>query len=196
MGTGEKHRPVLARLLADRNVDPTRPLFAVEVGVAHGETSEYLLERISNLALVMVDSWDAGSRGKEVQLGRDAACVEAMKRTDAHRHRNRRLLLRQDSASAARMLATMFDLGPGKMDLVFIDAAHDYESVKADLHAWWPHVMTGGIFCGHDFLSPRNATGEWGVAKAVVEFSQRVGMPFWLDETVWVMRKEPYVSKR
>lgn len=45
---------------------------------------------------------------------------------------------------------------------VFIDAAHDYESVKEDIDAWWPKVEKGGILSGHDYGEP------WpGVCKAV-----------------------------
>lgn len=49
-------------------------------------------------------------------------------------------------------------------DFVFIDAAHDYESVKADIAAWWPKVKPGGILAGHDYCE------AWpGVKQAVDE---------------------------
>src|SRR5690606_20079473 len=38
----------------------------------------------------------------------------------------------------------------GKADLVFVDAAHDYESVKADFKAWAPHIRPGGRIAFHD----------------------------------------------
>lgn len=49
-------------------------------------------------------------------------------------------------------------------DIVYIDASHDYESVKKDIIAWLPKVKDGGIICGDDYV------GGWpGVVKAVNE---------------------------
>lgn len=36
------------------------------------------------------------------------------------------------------------------MDIVFIDASHDYQSVLQDIASWYPKVRKGGIICGHD----------------------------------------------
>lgn len=58
-------------------------------------------------------------------------------------------------------------------DFIYIDAAHDYESVKEDVEAWWPKLKPGGIFSGHDYFPDRRVwRGEAvGVYQAVNEFA-------------------------
>jgi GR25 family glycosyltransferase involved in LPS biosynthesis len=50
------------------------------------------------------------------------------------------------------------------LDAVFIDAAHDYESVTKDLKAWYPKIKKGGVFAGHDYRQ------DCGVFNAVNDF--------------------------
>jgi hypothetical protein len=63
-------------------------------------------------------------------------------------------------------------------DLVFIDADHLYESVKADIEAWSPMIRRGGILCGHDYEG-----GTIGVIEAVVEHFGRQVPKF--GSTIW-----------
>lgn len=51
------------------------------------------------------------------------------------------------------------------LDMVFLDAGHDYDSVMKDLNAWWPKIKNGGVFAGHDYNHSQD-----GVTLAVNEF--------------------------
>lgn len=53
------------------------------------------------------------------------------------------------------------------LDFVFVDADHQYESVKKDIIAWYPKLKAGGIMAGHDYIS------KFGVAEAVNSFFGR-----------------------
>lgn len=56
------------------------------------------------------------------------------------------------------------------IELIYIDADHEYDSVKRDLELFLPKVCPGGIIAGHDYHEER-----WpGVVQAVNEL---VGLP-------------------
>lgn len=67
------------------------------------------------------------------------------------------------------------------LDFVFLDGAHDYESVKKDIEAWLPKVKVGGVLAGHDFCM------QWpGVIKAVDEKFSTFEK---LSKSVWKVTK-------
>ena len=55
------------------------------------------------------------------------------------------------------------DFKDGSLDLVYIDAAHDYDSVKQDILTWLPKIKKGGFIAGHDYRYDPNI----GVYEAV-----------------------------
>ncbi len=76
-----------------------------------------------------------------------------------------------------------------KPDVIYIDAAHDYNSVLSDISAWYPLLRKEGLFCGDDW----NLGGPEGeVAKAVTAFASthrlRVcheGEFWWYEKLAW-----------
>ncbi len=67
------------------------------------------------------------------------------------------------------------------LSLVFIDAAHDYESVLNDLHNWTPLVKKGGFVALHDMYHPHfhgvsQAVTEWFAEQTKFRFYDQVGL--------------------
>ena len=71
------------------------------------------------------------------------------------------------------------DFEDRSLDVVFIDANHDYIEVKKDIEAWLPKVKFGGIISGHDY------PGWDGVVRAVNE-AFPVGVV--LNQNCWIFR--------
>lgn len=78
-------------------------------------------------------------------------------------------VLRGDSIKMANQFSD-------KVDMVFIDADHTYESCKADIEAWLPKCNK--IICGHDYT-----VGYPGVIKAVNEKFDKI---YLIDSLWWV----------
>jgi predicted O-methyltransferase YrrM len=89
----------------------------------------------------------------------------------------------KDKISALSMTTTeaaaKFD--PESLDLVLVDAAHDYDSVKADLLHWYPKIKPGGILLCDDY-----EPGWPGVMRAV----KTVGLEGTvIAESLWMHQK-------
>jgi FkbM family methyltransferase len=86
-----------------------------------------------------------------------------------------------DSAESAAEFAD------GSLDFVFIDAAHDYDSVVKDLAAWHRKLKPDGIWAGHDY--PHD-----DVARAVHEHAAANG--YEIDEVgrCWLRKLETYAQ--
>jgi predicted O-methyltransferase YrrM len=55
------------------------------------------------------------------------------------------------------------------IDLVFIDATHEFASVIADVRAWLPKVKPGGVLAGHDYnLEPVRSAVTLELPRGVV----------------------------
>lgn len=133
----------------------------VEVGCYFGHSVAYLAtlakESGKNIIVYAVDTFEGSAEHKK-QLTKSSFYDDFMANMKACGIDEYVMALRMQSVEAAKL----FD--DKTIDFCFIDAAHDYENVKADCLAWEKKVKTGGILAGHDY-SP-----SWpGVIKAVDE---------------------------
>jgi predicted O-methyltransferase YrrM len=74
----------------------------------------------------------------------------------------------------------------GSADVVFIDADHSYEALRADIAAWWPIVKPGGVMAGHDIHTYDS------VFRAVHDAFNKVGGPkpnIIAGQNLWEVRK-------
>ncbi|MFM9108361.1 MAG: class I SAM-dependent methyltransferase [Chloroflexota bacterium] len=76
-------------------------------------------------------------------------------------------------------------------DLIYMDAAHDYESVAADLAGAWPLLVPGGLLLAHDY------TPYWhGVMRAIDEFSDAHGLSACSHGDWRLLMKDPALPGR
>lgn len=73
-------------------------------------------------------------------------------------------------------------LGDESFDMIFLDASHDYQSVKADILAWTPLLTKGGILCGHDYDPPNWMGVKQAVEECVPGFRIVPGTTIWTTE--------------
>ncbi|CAK9027806.1 Hypothetical protein SCF082_LOCUS18090 [Durusdinium trenchii] len=141
-------------------------LRVAEIGVHDGHTSERLLNEFDELQILLVDPFELAddSYFQEHSLYEDrTSAAEASERLweKMKSFRHRTVLVWQKSPGASAWVADNL------LDLVFLDASHNYEALRADLDAWLPKLRRFGILAGHDYslLWP-------GVCRAVREFTE------------------------
>jgi cephalosporin hydroxylase len=113
-----------------------------------------------------VDHWQGCESDwtSELAKGRDIA-AEFGNKTDQYRDEADPsvMFVRYDGESTE--IAALDSWRRRPVDIIFIDADHSYESTRADILAWLPHLKPDGIMIGHDFQVAQFP----GVTKAVEE---------------------------
>lgn len=137
-----------------KTLPTNRPSVWVELGSFQGRSMAWLgvevVNRRLDVRLHAVDSfvgWPGVPQGEDLRARfqanlapiRDSVTVWAMTTLEAAAH-----------------------FPDESVDVVFVDADHEYPAVKADILTWWPKLRPGGFMAGDDFqMKP--------VADAVIE---------------------------
>ena len=139
-----------------------------EVGVAHGEFSEYLLQTLRPERFVAIDLFDMHKH--PVIWGIPSEVMfDGMTQLDFYRRRfrdyGRRIVIEQGLSH--EILARYPDQ---TFDMIYIDAGHDYESVKLDGEAAKRKIKLDGTIVFNDYvLYDPFGDGAYGVVQAVNE---------------------------
>lgn len=152
-----QHRYQLPELLRHFNL----PLIGAEVGVAEGYFSADLLHNGME-ELYMIDLWshvDKFGDSASPQAWHDKNFEAAVERVKPYG--DKAVILKGWTTEMAAQIPD------NSLGLVYLDAGHDFNSVKADLMAYFPKLVPGGIMAGHDYLND-----GYGVRKAVTEFCE------------------------
>ena len=120
----------------------------VEIGSWKGRSAYCMSEEIERsgkkIELCCVDTWQGSEEHDQEKAVLEGSLYEEFL-TNIKPFRDRIETVRKPSVAAAEHFEN------GSLDFVFIDAAHDYENVLADIHAWRPKVKPGGVLGGHDY---------------------------------------------
>lgn len=154
----------------------TKRKVCVELGVWKGESLIYLLNELhllhgEDFQLFAIDLWDklsADTNGENLQKQSYKLFLENLNNTQLKQYVT---IIKNDTAKSAKPFKDK------SVDMVFIDASHDFYSVCRDIDAWLPKIKMGGIIAGHDF------TEDCGVAPAVQSRFSR----YETHGTVWMV---------
>lgn len=146
----------------------------VEVGVWRGYFSTEMLELPNIGHLYLVDAWrnQPGYKDPLSDTDHESNLAETRHNIRGHMPGGRVSIIRADSIEAAMV----FHRDGKLLDCAYIDAAHDFNSVYADLKAWSMAVKPDGFLMGHDFTrNPMAQKYGWGVIEAVEAFCKEQG---------------------
>jgi len=120
----------------------------VEVGVWKGKSAAFMAVEIANsgkkIDFYAVDHFQGSPEHQNDQIVRDNALKdECYKNLEPVSKFIKMLPI--PSVEAAKMFEDE------SLDFVYIDGAHEYDPLVADIDAWFPKVKSGGIFAGDDY---------------------------------------------
>lgn len=181
--------PILAELVAQH-----RPTVIVDVGVWKGASTIHFAEllhrnRIDGVVIAVdtflgsPEHWRGGHEAQHIGRrwhGRPALYEQFLANVIDRDVAGYVVPMPQTSTNAAAILSR---LGI-QVDLVHIDAAHDYQSVIQDARAYWALLRPGGALVGDDY------TSTWrDVMRAADQFVAEVGCDLTDANPKWIVRK-------
>ncbi|MGB8814569.1 MAG: class I SAM-dependent methyltransferase, partial [Paracoccaceae bacterium] len=143
-------------------IEAVRPARLVELGSYRGDSFFSFLQAAQGVSevrdLCAIDTW-AG----DIHTGHYADDVLAQFNTE--------LALRADPRARAirsTFAAARDGFAPGSINLLHIDGAHDYASVKDDFETWLPKMAADGVILFHDTIVRKAPYSVWQLWEEIV----------------------------
>jgi hypothetical protein len=136
-----------------------------EVGVFKGEFSKFIFENLNPSELLLIDIFEGymGSGDKNGNNMQFTYLENEYNNLSKYFENNKNVHLIKGYSSVV-----LNYLEDNSLDLIYIDASHEYIDVKNDLKISYNKVKNNGYICGHDY----NEIKFPGVYKAVNEFCE------------------------
>jgi len=151
----------------------------VEIGSWTGSSTVHIARGIRDFnkgaSLVCVDPFSKESFSLTPNQKRRSTEIDVLGKFREHMEGFNYVVLRGQSVDVAPLFLLE------SVDFVLIDGDHTYKGAKADIKAWWPKVVRGGIMCGHDYGKAR-----FGVTKAVKKYVKDYTVPAY---SIWETHK-------
>jgi hypothetical protein len=146
-----------------------------EIGVWQGITSRWLANCLPDATLHLVDPFKAGQPGESWHDKGDKFGKCEQEQHDCHFELVQMLAEQfKPRIHVHRMGREAAELFPdGFFDVLFIDGAHDYDNVRADIITWHKKVRVGGYLSGHDYHTGGN---YFGCIQAIEETTEELGL--------------------
>lgn len=146
---------------------------AAFVGTAEAQFEFWFLDRWPGRANFIdpyriLDAPGFSGHGESDDAGQEARYQRILRQSQKYGDHCK--ILRMTSEQAAPRFAD------GSLDFCYLDAQHDYPSIKRDLELWHPKVKPGSILAGHDWVEDGIHNGQsYGVKQAVRDFAIKYG---------------------
>lgn len=130
-------------------------------GFLHCSELEQLIDMACNQDVLEVGSFRGLSAWGMASVARSLRCVDTFRANSAGQQQMQQMTTFVDfNRSISRYSNVTYFIGTSEdaakllhddYGFIFLDAMHDYESVKADIERWWPKVLPGGVMAFHDY---------------------------------------------
>lgn len=152
---------------------------AIEIGTWRGDFANIMCDKLNPDKFYAIDPYmlyegytdkpDVTEFANQQNL--DIVADKASFRINTMLPERRSVLLREMSSSAVHRFED------NSLDVVYVDADHKYETVLADIRAWYTKVKPGRVLCGDDYIEGSHIE-KFGVIEAVQDFATEMNLKF------------------